>query len=291
MTMNKQTLIDRYLHGQPLNATERSALARQLRGAHNASRAIRLAREEAAAACRDWQPAEPTVGWVAISYVKYKCVWRVMRDGEIVSAHYNETDARNAGAHLAAEVNAEWRGMMPDPRRDGAVKHRETPTDSRETSAGTMRLELDDGQFALVDGEDYQRLAGHLWHCTAYGYAARYGGKDKASDTLMHREILDVPDDMEVDHANGDKLDNRRANLRLATRSQNAMNQKQHTDSASPYKGVYWRKDIKRWHAHIQTDGQKMFLGFFDTAEEGARAYNEAAQKYHGVFAKLNEVT
>lgn len=112
MTMNKQTLIDRYLHGQPLNATERSALARQLRGAHNASRAIRLAREEAAAACRDWQPAEPTVGWVAISYVKYKCVWRVMRDGEIVSAHYNETDARRAGARLAADVNAEWLGMI-----------------------------------------------------------------------------------------------------------------------------------------------------------------------------------
>lgn len=110
--MNKQTLVTRYLHGQPLSRDERAALARQLKGAHNASRAIKLAREEVAAACHDWQPAEPTVGWVAIAYVKYVQVWRVMRDGEIVSAHPNETDARRAGAQLAADVNAQWRGLI-----------------------------------------------------------------------------------------------------------------------------------------------------------------------------------
>lgn len=111
-TMNAQTLVKRYLTGNPLSASERAALARQLKGAHNASRAIRLAREEAAAACHDWQPAEPTVGWVAIAYVKYKCVWRVVRDGEIVAAYANETDARRHAARLAGDVNAEYRGMV-----------------------------------------------------------------------------------------------------------------------------------------------------------------------------------
>lgn len=110
--MNAQTLVDRYLRGNPLSRDERASLARQLKGAHNASKAIRLAREEAAAACKDWQPVEPAVGWVAISYVKYKCVWRVMRDGEIVSAHHNETDARRAGVRLASDANADWRGMI-----------------------------------------------------------------------------------------------------------------------------------------------------------------------------------
>lgn len=110
--MNAQTLVTRYLHGQPLTRDERTALARQLRSATKASQAIRMARDEAAAACHDWQPVEPCVGWVAITYVKYKCVWRVVRDGEIVSAHYNETDARRAGARLAADVNAEWRGLI-----------------------------------------------------------------------------------------------------------------------------------------------------------------------------------
>ena len=112
MTMNKQTLIDRYLRGNPLSRDERAALARQLKGAHNVSKAIRMAREEAAVACHDWQPAEPTVGWVAYCYVKYVQVWRVMRDGEIVSAHPSETDARRAGAKLAADVNALWRGLV-----------------------------------------------------------------------------------------------------------------------------------------------------------------------------------
>jgi hypothetical protein len=113
--MNAQQLINRYLYGKPLQRDERAALARQLKGAHNASKAISMAKAEAAKACHDWKPAEPTVGWVAICYVKYKQVWRVLRDDAIVVAYHTETEARRHGARLAVDVNAEWRGKIANP--------------------------------------------------------------------------------------------------------------------------------------------------------------------------------
>jgi len=110
--MTKDELVTRYLTGHRLTNAERSALAKQLGGAPQAAQAIRLAKESAAAACHDWQPTEPTVGWVAICYVKYKQVWRVVRDGQIVSVHASEIDARKRASRLASDANAEWRGMI-----------------------------------------------------------------------------------------------------------------------------------------------------------------------------------
>jgi hypothetical protein len=110
-----ESLTDRFLKGNPPNRAERTALARQMRSATKAQQAISMARAEAAKACRDWQPVEPRVGWVAFCYVKRKCVWRVLHNGEIHGAYTNETDARRNGAKLAADANAEWRGKVANP--------------------------------------------------------------------------------------------------------------------------------------------------------------------------------
>lgn len=98
--------------------------------------------------------------------------------------------------------------------------------------------------------------------------------------------------DVLVDHINHNGLDNRKANLRFATCRQNAWNSRKGGNrGASRYKGVQWNKNSKKWQAVIyNNNSRKIYLGFFDDEKAAARAYNEAAQKYHGEFALLNDV-
>lgn len=154
---------------------------------------------------------------------------------------------------------------------------------------------LTQGETAIVDDEDYDRLMVHSWciiKCSNTIYAKR-GCKvrGKSHSVLMHREIMDAPTGMEVDHINGNGLDNRKCNLRLATSSQNKRNQrKQRRKTSSKYKGVYWHKRDKVWMVRIQAEGKEKYIGSYKTEQEAALAYNEAALKYHGEYAKLNEV-
>jgi hypothetical protein len=95
---------------------------------------------------------------------------------------------------------------------------------------------------------------------------------------------------MQVDHINGNTLDNRKENLRICTQNQNGKNRLLNKNNVSGYKGVTYKKANKLWCAQIVVNYHKMYLGLFTTAEAAALAYNEAAKKYHGEFAKLNEV-
>ncbi len=106
----------------------------------------------------------------------------------------------------------------------------------------------------------------------------------------MHREIIHPPGHLVVDHINHNGLDNRKANIRPATRSQNNFNRLivKREDSSSKYKGVSWRKRKMRWHARIHVNGEYKFLGYFKDEIHAAKAYDEAAKKYHGEFAVLN---
>jgi hypothetical protein len=104
----------------------------------------------------------------------------------------------------------------------------------------------------------------------------------------MHRQIIkDVPFGYCIDHINGSGLDNRRANLRLATASQNAANSR-HRKSRSGFKGVAFAKDKRRWRASIVANGCRKHLGYFTNPRDAALAYDHAAQKYHKQFAALN---
>jgi hypothetical protein len=90
---------------------------------------------------------------------------------------------------------------------------------------------------------------------------------------------------VQVDHINGNGLDNRKANLRLATVAENSQNARRRKDNASGFKGVYWDKYWKRWKAQIRYDGKCKRLGTFSTPEEAHEAYCRAAQDFHGQFA------
>jgi hypothetical protein len=154
-------------------------------------------------------------------------------------------------------------------------------------------IKLTQGKFALVDDEDYEMLNQRKWHYHR-GYAVHnfcigtIDGKTRTKQMSMHRVLNKTPEGMITDHINGNPLDNRKVNLRACSNLQNCMNRKSHTGSSSKYKGVCWNKGHKKWGAHIRVDKKLTSLGYFLDEADAALAYNFAAMKYFGEFARLN---
>lgn len=154
-------------------------------------------------------------------------------------------------------------------------------------------IELTRGLVAIVDDIDFGRLSLSKWFalsCGRWMYAGRKapreGGKQKT--LLMHREIMDVPAGMDVDHINHRTLDNRRDNLRLCTRSQNSQNRLLGSRNTSGLKGVSWDRQKRKWGASGRLAGKTYHLGHFDDPVEAARAYDAFARENFGEFALLN---
>jgi hypothetical protein len=154
-------------------------------------------------------------------------------------------------------------------------------------------LILGKGETCLVDNEDYKRLSKFTWNKSQYGYAYRLGDRSKGEKwkILMHREIMNAEDGTVIDHKNGDRLDNRKSNLRFVTRAQNQLNS-YGKNAESGYKGVTLNKSSKTqsWRAIIKINFETIHLGCYRTKEEAAYAYNIAAMKYHGEYARLNVI-
>ncbi len=156
------------------------------------------------------------------------------------------------------------------------------------------RIYLGEGKWTIVDPQDYYRLKNFKWIVYGTGsnfYVIRYKIIDQKKTTIvsMHREITNPPDNLLVDHRNVNALDNRRADLRLATNSQNQCNRpKTRLKTTSRYIGVHFDKRAGRWAAMIRKKGKKTWLGYYDCEIEAARAYDAAAREYHGEFARLN---
>lgn len=152
------------------------------------------------------------------------------------------------------------------------------------------QIALKNGGVALVDDVDYDALSVYVWRLSPYGYAVRrvsYG--DRESDVRMHRQILGLLENKSaiVDHIDGNRLDNRRTNLRVCTQTENSRNRRRHTNNTSGYKGVS-KRPSGSYRAQIKVDGKKIHLGTFASAEEAHKAYCNAARKYHGEFFRPN---
>lgn len=152
-------------------------------------------------------------------------------------------------------------------------------------------ITLTQGAVAIVDDDDYDRLMQYSWCLNAQGYAVRgYQQNGVKHQVRMHRAVIgDVCAGFEVDHINGNRLDNRRSNLRIATRAQNAANRST-TSHSSTYRGVRKAKGRKVWTARICVNQKYIHLGQYKTEIDAAKAYNDAAIKYFGDYARLNRI-
>jgi hypothetical protein len=146
-------------------------------------------------------------------------------------------------------------------------------------------------KIVLVDDEDYDSANMHPWRESQYGYAVYCKAVNKRSHTfLMHREIMNAPKGLSVDHVNGEKLDNRKSNLRIVTHSQNMFNTKRYSTNKSGYKGVSWHTLRNKWRARLHYKGTEVHIGLFESKEEAALAYNKKAEEMYGEYARLNEI-
>lgn len=153
-------------------------------------------------------------------------------------------------------------------------------------------ISLTQGKFVQVSDED-RDLAQRAWRFDRYAGRRDYQACPPAT-VYMHQEIMrrmlggPIPEGYEVDHIDGNKLNNQRANLRLATRQQNVANRNGRGAATSQYKGVSWDAKNKNWRASIRANYKSENLGRYASEEQAARAYDKAAREHFGEFAWLN---
>ena len=154
------------------------------------------------------------------------------------------------------------------------------------------KVELTRGLVALVDDEDFERVNQLKWNAvikrnTIYAIR-RYRILGVQKSIRMHRFILNCSEELQIDHKNGNGLDNQRSNLRTCNNQQNHFNTAPQKNTSSKYKGVCWDKRKSKYMSKIMVDGKCIFLGYHDNEIESALCYDNAAQKYFGEFARLN---
>ena len=146
---------------------------------------------------------------------------------------------------------------------------------------GIAHIPLPDGSHSRIDLVDYDVANLRNWH-SSNGYAKT---RENGKDLYLHNAIMRPSNGFVVDHINGDKLDNRRKNLRICTHTENMWNQKKRKNNTSGHKGVTKRNDL--YEAEIRVHGVRHYLGSFDTAKEASRAYQAASKRFHGEFARI----
>lgn len=155
-------------------------------------------------------------------------------------------------------------------------------------------VKITKGLHVVIDIEDYERVAEHRWHAHIVGnnkYARKTARIDgRKLNVPMQRVILGIRDSRIVDHRNGDGLDNRKANLRIASKQNNNINIRPRRGCKSQYKGVLFESRRKAWVARIQHDGKSYHLGQYGTEQDAARAYNYAASLLFEDYARLNDI-
>lgn len=144
-------------------------------------------------------------------------------------------------------------------------------------------IPLTQGKHAIIDADDFDLVGRNIWFCH-HGYARTKSCGAK----YLHQLLLDVPKGMCADHKNGNRLDNRRQNLRVCTYTENAWNKGKR--KTTKYKGVYFDKRMGKWRARMLFHGERIYISSHETPEDAARAYNIVALAHYGEFARLNTI-
>jgi len=175
--------------------------------------------------------------------------------------------------------------------RCGKCRYSKQPLPQPEDSS-IRHIPLTKGKFVIVDASDYEWLSRFTWHATLRPYAARRECAEVGNRkiVMMHRQILGIEDSScYADHINGNGLDNRRCNIRIATPIQNAGNRGKNKNNSSGYKGVSWCKATGKWQAGISINRKRINLGTtFTTPEDAHEAYKQAAIRHFGEFARCS---
>lgn len=143
-------------------------------------------------------------------------------------------------------------------------------------------IPLTKGKYAKVDNDDFELLINFNWKCNYHNY------ERSVHLGLMHRFIMNCPKNKIIDHINHDRLDNRKANLRICTVSNNGMNRLKYSGFTSKYKGVCWVKERSLWKSSIKHNDAYIHLGFFENEKDAGLAYDKKAIELFGEFALLN---
>ena len=153
-----------------------------------------------------------------------------------------------------------------------------------------ISIPLSQGKFAAVDKDEYGKVRKWKWYFNK-GYAVRNEGnwrKEERKTVRMHRTIMDCPVGKEVDHIDGNGLNNTKKNLRICSRNENCHNREKYKTNKSGFKGVYWESGKKKWKAQATFNNRRINLGRYPEKISAARAYDLFAMNHFGQFARLN---
>lgn len=141
------------------------------------------------------------------------------------------------------------------------------------------KIKLTQGKFAIVDNTDFYHLSKYKWYYS-HGYAMR---DTQHGRIYLHREVVNCPKNMEVDHINRDRLDDRLSNLRVVTHQQNHFNTGLQKNNTTGHKGIVWLKRRLQWRAQIKHNKKMIYLGCFNDVKSAILARQQAEQKYHAI--------
>jgi len=176
----------------------------------------------------------------------------------------------------------QWPGVVHDV--PGVPCENYQPRPIPPADASVRLIPLSGGGYAWVDAADYEWLNQYHWR-SLNGYPSR---REKQREVLMHRQIMQPPADMVVDHIDGNRANACRSNLRICTRHENQFNLRKRRTGHSRFKGVTFHKPMGKWKAQYRFKGRLYHIGYFDDEVEAARAYDYAAVGVFGEFACVN---